>query len=219
VTAPKIQRFTYGVTSLADALAFNWHGWHLSEKADGVCVRREFADCSVWGDSMRDGRLMVWDIDRAFGQDVQRLPWTEREQALNEMFSRLNPKLNWHRCATGAGAEFIEAILSAGGEGCVAKPFDAPFGYDWTKIKRSETRDCIVTEKHPAKLSIRLSENGIDRGWCPMLGGDYFEGYAVDKIRVGDTVEIVCYGVTAKDKFREARFVRVRYDKMMEAKP
>jgi len=150
---------------------------------------------------------------------VQRLPWTEREQALNEMFSRLNPKLNWHRCATGAGAEFIEAILSAGGEGCVAKPFDAPFGYDWTKIKRSETRDCIVTEKHPAKLSIRLSENGIDRGWCPMLGGDYFEGYAVDKIRVGDTVEIVCYGVTAKDKFREARFVRVRYDKMMEAKP
>ena len=49
-----------------------------------------------------------------------------------------------------------------------------------------------------------------------MLGGDYFSGYAVDKIRVGDTVEIEFYGVTAKDKFREPRFVRPRADKTPE---
>jgi ATP-dependent DNA ligase len=212
-----ITRPTYGTCDLKAALTFNFHGWHLSEKADGICVRREFAGCSVWGDSMRDGRLMVWDIDRAFGQDVRRLPWLEREAALRELFSRLNEKLNWHRCATGNGAEFIEAVIAAGGEGCVAKPFDSPFGYDWTKIKRSETHDCIVTEKHASKLSVRLAENGIDRGWCAVLGGDYFGGFELDKISVGDVVEIQCYGITAKDKFREPRFLKIRKDKMEAA--
>ena len=212
-----ITRPTYGTCDLKAALTFNFHGWHLSEKADGICVRREFAGCSVWGDSMRDGRLMVWDIDRAFGQDVRRLPWIEREAALRELFSRLNQKLNWHRCATGNGAEFIEAVIADGGEGCVAKPLGGRFGESWFKIKRSETHDCVVVEKHTSKLSIHISEGGVDRGWCAVLGGSYFGGFAIEKIHVGDTVEIECFGVTVKDKFREPRFVRVRLDKMKVA--
>jgi hypothetical protein len=71
-----------------------------------------------------------------------------------------------------------------------------------------------VTEKHPAKLSIHISENGVDRGWCAVLGGSYWNGFEIDKISIGDTVEIECYGITAKDKFREARFLKIRKDKM-----
>ena len=64
---------------------------------------------------------MVWDIDRAFGQDIRRLPWTARAEALDQLFAQLNPKLNWHRCQTGHGAAFIEAVIQAGGEGGVSQ--------------------------------------------------------------------------------------------------
>jgi hypothetical protein len=210
MNAQTITRPNYGVTSLKAALAWHWRGWHLSEKMDGVCVRREFAGCSVWGDALRDGRLFIWDIDRAFGQDVRRLAWTERNVALDELFSQLNPNLNWHRCATGAGAEFIEAILAKGGEGVICKPMDAPFGACWLKVKRQETFDCIVTEKNIATGSIRLALNGEDCGWCPARR-------AFDQIRVGDIVEIIAYGRHASGKFREAHFKKIRTDKMEQS--
>ena len=208
-----IPRPSYGVTDLKAALAFNFRGWHLSEKMDGVFAVRHFAGCTVTGEAMRDGRFFAWDIVTAFDEDIRRRQWLEREAALRELFSLLNEKLNWHRCATGNGAEFIEAVLANGGEGVVAKPFDSPFGYDWTKIKRSETHDCRVVEKHPSKLSVHLSEGGVDRGWVAILGGDYFNGFAIEKIHAGDVVEIECYGITAKEKFREPRFIRLRPDK------
>jgi ATP-dependent DNA ligase len=212
VNPTSIPRPSYNALDLAAALKANWHGQHLSEKADGVCVRREFAGCAVWGDSMRDGRLMVWDIDCAFGCDVRRLPWTERERALTELFGQLNPKLNWHRCPTGHGAEFIEAIIQAGGEGIVAKPFDAPFGVGLWKVKRTESFDLVCAERNERRGSIRLAgPGGEDYGWCPCRA-------AFDRIRLGDVVEIEAYGRHASGKLREARFKRIRAD-IMEAKP
>jgi ATP-dependent DNA ligase len=95
-------------------------------------------------------------------------------------------------------------VLRDGGEGVVAKPFAAHFGFDLVKVKRSETHDCIVTEIHPFKRSVRLSQNGIDRGWCSVAGR---------QINIGDVVEIICYGVTANGKLREPRLYRLRNDK------
>jgi hypothetical protein len=203
----------YSVLPLKDAQNASWRGYHLSEKMDGVYAVRRFNGCTVTGESMKDGRFFAWDIPIAFGEDIRGRQCREREQALTQLFSRLNPKLNWHRAATGSGFEFVEAVLANGGEGVVAKPFDSPFGYGWMKIKRSETHDCIVTEKHPSKLSVHLLENGIDRGWVAILGGDYFNGFELDKISIGDVIEIECYGITANDKFREPRYVRGRPDK------
>ena len=100
-------------------------------------------------------------------------------------------------------------MLRDGGEGVVAKPFAAHFGFDLVKVKRSETHDCLVTEIHPFKRSVRMSQNGIDRGWCSVAGR---------QINIGDVVEVSCYGVTANDKFREPRFSRPRPDKMNLAK-
>jgi len=207
VNSTSINRPSYTSLELPAALKAKWRGWHLSEKADGVCVRREFAGCAVWGDSMRDGRLMVWEIDCAFGCDVRRLPWTERARALTELFGQLNPKLNWNRCPAGHGAEFIEAIIRAGGEGIVAKHLDAPFGVGLWKVKRAESFDLVCAERNESRGSIRLSgPGGEDFGWCPCRA-------QFDRVRLGDVVEIEAYGRHASGKLREARFKRIRRDK------
>jgi len=214
---PIIRRPAYDVTSLKAALVWHWRGWHLSEKMDGVFAVREFAGCTVTGEAMRDGRFFAWDIPRAFGEDIRRRPWIERGAALDELFARLNPKLNWHRCTTGSGPEFIEAILARGGEGVVAKPFAAPFGVCWTKVKRCETFDCTVTARNAARGSIRLALASADCGWLAARS-------AFEQISIGAVVEVVAYGRHASGKLREARLardefgrVKIRRDKMESA--
>lgn len=233
ISVQKKSRPPYASTDLKTALATDWRSCHLSRKEDGICVRREFSGCTVWGDTMPDGRLMVWEIERAFGEDVRKLPWLNgRDAALTELFSRLNPKLNWIRCATGFGAEFIEAVITADGEGVVAKPFDAPFGVGLCKIKRQHTEDCVVLEIHPVKQSIRIGQfdaNGalIERGWCPVLGGDgcgFWKNRRVDLLEIGDVVEIIAHRVHVSGKFREPRIatdaageIKIRRDKSAAA--
>jgi hypothetical protein len=163
---------------------------------------------------MRDGRFFAFDIPRAFGEDIRRWPWIERGAALDELFSRLNPKLNWHRCAAGSGPEFIESILARGGEGVVCKPWQAPFGVAWCKVKRCETFDCIVKERDAARCSIRLALAGEDCGWLAARS-------AFDQISVLDVVEVAAYGRHVSGKLREATLardefgrVKIRRDKM-----
>jgi ATP-dependent DNA ligase len=202
-----IPRPSYDAIALKTALAWQWRGFHLSEKMDGVWAVREFAGCLVTGEAMRDGRFFAFDIPRAFGEDIRPRAWTERSAALDELFARLNPKLNWHRCTTGSGSEFIEAILARGGEGVVCKPWQAPFGVAWCKVKRCETFDCTVAEQNVSRGSIRLALAGEDCGWMPCRA-------AFDRIRLGDVVEVAAFGRHASGKLREARFKRIRRDKM-----
>lgn len=203
----RVPRPSYNALVVSAALKSNWCGWHLSEKMDGVWAVRELADCSVVGEAMRDGRFFAFDIPRAFGEDIRPRPWIERSAALDELFARLNPKLNWHRCATGNGSEFIEAILARGGEGVVCKPWQAPFGVAWCRVKHTETFDAVVVELNHTRGSIRLALAGEDCGWVPCHA-------AFDRIRLGDVVEIEAYGRHASGKLREARFKRIRHDKM-----
>ena len=207
ISTTTIRRPSYTSTSLAAALRWHWQGFHMSEKMDGVWAVREFAGCLVTGEAMRDGRFFAFDIPRSFGEDIRQRPWTERSAALDQLFAQLNPKLNWHRCTTGSGSEFIETILARGGEGVVCKPWQAPFGVAWCKVKRSVTHDCIVTDRNERTGSIRLALAGEDFGWCPCRA-------QFDRVAVGDIVEIEAYGRHASGKLREARFKRIRTDKM-----
>lgn len=200
-------RPSYVSMELADAQSFKWRAWHLSEKLDGVFAVRQFNGCTVTGEAMRNGRFYAWDIVTAFGEDVRRRQWPERNAALETLFASLPEKLNWHRPAAGHGVEFLETILANGGEGCVAKPLDGFFVFNFIKIKRVETHDCMVAEKHPEKMSVRLEFNGEDCGWCPALFSLF------DRIAVGSIVEVVAYGRHASGKFREARIIRIRTDK------
>jgi ATP-dependent DNA ligase len=217
----------YTFTSLGAALRENWRGFYLSRKADGVTMRTQWNGAVVWGDRMPDGRLMVWEIERAGGRDVSREPWPVRQAALREVFAHLSPRLNWQLCAAGAGVEFIEAMAELAvrentPDVVVAKPFDAPFGVGLVKVKTAETHDCVVAEVHPVKSSLRLvqlDEAGqvIERGWCPVAdpsGMAWARTRRVDAIAVGSVVEVVAANIHRSGKFREVRFVRARPDKV-----
>ena len=199
-----MNRPLYKETSLADALAFNWRGWHLSEKMDGVWTVRDFDGSLVTGETMRDGSFYGFDIVMADNQDVRHCAWLDRRTALIDCAARYGFRL----VKQGSGAEFIEAILANGGEGVVAKPFDAPFGRDWFKVKRVETFDVTVTAK--LRGAIAISYQGQDAGKCPLAGRN------LEFVRVGDVVEIAAYKRYASGKFREPRFVRFREDKKIE---
>jgi len=202
-----MKRPPFKEVDLQDALAFDWRSYRLSIKADGVTAIREWNGCRVWGDAMADGRLMVWDIERAFGQDVSRLATSERERATAELFSNLSPKLNWHRCPVVSGAEGIEAAIANGEEGTVGIPWDAPFNAIRYKVKRSITVDCRIE----AKLlnAVLLSQDGEPAGKCPLRGWKY------EAASVGDIIEVKAYQRNVSGAFREPRFIRFRADKMI----
>jgi ATP-dependent DNA ligase len=203
--APIITRPRYDSTSLAAALRWHWRGFHLSEKKDGIWQQREFRGSIIVGEAMKDGSYYAFDVAVAFAEDVRRRAWTERRAALLEIARSFPAGMS--TAPEGHGAEFIEAVLCDGREGIVAKPWAAPFGANWVKVKRTETFDVIVTELNHVRGSIRLALAGEDCGWVPCHA-------AFNSIGLGDVVEVAAFGRHASGKFREARFVRVRTDKM-----
>jgi ATP-dependent DNA ligase len=211
------------------AVGLKWNGggaWIFEEKKDGVrallsadgCQLRNsskplpgplpcsLAQCVFDGELVR-GLYWVFDllIDDA-GEDIRNRPLRERKQASRALESRL-PK--WMTpIPSGRGVEFLETVLSAGGEGTVAKYIESRYSDQdcWVRCKRRETFDVAVTEMHPHKQSIRLGE----RGWCSSI--------QFPQVKVGDVVEIACHSITAKGRFREPRILRIRIDKPAIAK-
>lgn len=203
----EIQRFDYGRLDLADALKFDFRGWHLSQKMDGVWRPREIGRSIVIGEAMRDGRFFAFDCPVAYGEDVRRMAWTERRDAMRQIAREAGV----NTAPEGHGAEFLEAVLANGGEGVVAKPFDSPLGFNWFKVKRRETFDVTVTAK--LRGAIAIGYEGQDAGKCALAGRN------LELVRVGDVVEITAYRRNVHSgKFREARFVRVRPDKTETSK-
>jgi ATP-dependent DNA ligase len=200
-----IYRPSYTSANLAAALRWHWQGFHLSEKKDGKWQQREFAGSIIVGEAMKNGSYHVFDVAVAFGEDVRRRAWTERREALLEIARSFPAGMSI--VPEGHGSEFLEAILRDGGEGIVAKPWAAPFGVNWIKVKHTETFDATVVELNHARGSIRLALAGEDCGWLPCRA-------SFDRIRLGDIVEVAVFGRHASGKFREARFIRIRNDKM-----
>lgn len=177
-------------------------GYREEEKMDGVWAVKSEGSNIIVGEQMKDGRFFAFDVCQYKGQDVRSLPLIQRIAILDAELSG-----DYLRPAVGHGAEFLEAVLSRGGEGVVSKYLDAPFGQPWAKCKRVETFDLVVTEK--LLPSIRLSTcDGEDRGWCKARS-DF------ESIAVGSIVEIAAYSLTANGKLREPRFVRIRHDKAL----
>jgi ATP-dependent DNA ligase len=201
-----IERPKFINVPLADGLKWRGGGgWLYTEKFDGVWAVRDMLDATFAGEQMRDGSFWAFDCLRIGDSDLRRRPRAER----------------WHNLLTfngsvlivpaGNGGEFLETVLSRGGEGVVASHLDAPYGEPWFKCKRVETHDLIVADKiHP---SIRLqTAEGEDRGWCCARA-------KYDEIKLGDVVEVAAYSLTAKGKLREPRLVRIRTDKMGVMRP
>jgi ATP-dependent DNA ligase len=204
-TAPIIRRPSYESASIADARRWHWQAFHLSEKKDGIWQQREFCGSIILGEAMKNGNYYAFDVAIAFEQDVRQMAWTERREALLEIACGFPAGMSI--VPEGHGAEFIEAVLRDRGEGIIAKPWAAPFGVNWIKVKRTETFDALVTELNHARGSIRLAgPGGEDYGWCPCRA-------QFDRVRLSDVVEIEAYDRHASGKLRTARFKRIRRDK------
>lgn len=199
----KIDRPRYFSTDLAAALRHDWRGWHLSQKMDGVFSVRTFGDSTLTGETMPDKSFHAFDIVTAYGEDVRRRQWRERREAMLQIAREAGVAT----VAEGHGSEFLEALLRDGAEGAVAKSFDGYFACGWHKIKRVETFDVTVTDK--LRGAIAISYEGQDSGKCAL------SGWKLDAVRVGDVVEIAAMRRNVSGKFREPRFIRVRYDKIL----
>jgi ATP-dependent DNA ligase len=183
-------------------------GWRYEEKKDGRWGERLLGSSVLAGEVCRDGLFWVFDVPIFDGADVRRSPLSARL----EMLAGIQLPDGWIRIPHGSGGEFLEAVLASGGEGIVAKHLETTYGQNWIKCKRSETHDCIVSEIHPLKLSVRLSqadgERVIDCGWVPVLSETKFA-----RLQVGTVIEVACHSRHSSGKFREPRFLRLRADK------
>ena len=172
------------------------------EKLDGRWHEQEIGGNQLVGELMPTG-FVPFDIIACNGQDLRREPLHFRLATLRDECRRLGlPQI-----ATGQGTEFLEAILAKGGEGIVAKPAESYFGCFWTKVKRIQTLDVVVTDKHDSKQSVGISLNGQSVGRCSILGFNF------GIVEVGDVIEVACHSLHPSGKLREPRFVRIRDDK------
>lgn len=200
-------------------------GWCYEEKIDGeramlllgqlfgrsrvipFIVPASLNNCCLDGE-FAGGVFHAFDALNVQGQDMSREPLRIRRAALADLLRTcLSPVIR--PVANGNGGEFLEAILARGGEGIVAKHLESTYGQpeSWVKCKRVETHDCFITEIHPAKQSVRLVLNGLDAGWCGILGKKF------SRVKVGRCIEVSCHSIHPSGKLREPRFVRFRADK------
>lgn len=199
---------------LAEGLAWSVGDGLIQEKADGV---HAFLDCGGGtvcnAERMPSGLYVVNDLVTLAGEDVRRASTRHRWAALMDAFQDVKKSAAFQDvkielARVGSGGEFLEYILAHGGEGCVSKPWSAPFGVCWQKCKRFETFDLRVVEIDEARGSLHLAaDTGEDRGWCPARS-------AFQAVKIGDVVEVGGYGLTRAGKIREPRFVRLRDDKL-----
>jgi ATP-dependent DNA ligase len=187
--------------TLKTVLAMDLRHFHLSEKKDGVTAEKELFGARFVGEQMRNGDFWAIDVKRIGGQDVCQLPKRERWQAMQEFSER-----GLLIVPSGFANEFAEAVAADSAiEGFVGQSWDAPFGYDIFKVKRVKTFAVTVTGK--LRGSIAIGYEGHDAGKCALAGRN------LELVRVGDVVEIAAMRRNASGKFREPRFIRVRYDK------
>src|SRR5581483_7683752 len=132
-------------------------GWRCEEKMDGDLKIKELNGAILAGEQMRDGRYFVFDILEYKKQDIRNLSLRESLAILDSEYAG-----QFLRPATGNGAEFLESVLSRGGEGVVAKYLDDSYGKGiWHKCKRVETFDLVVTEKYMPSIRLR-SLDGVN---------------------------------------------------------
>ena len=196
--------------SVAFETGLQWRpgeGWLYQEKNDGRWAEVDIAGARIIGERMRDGRLVAFDCVRADGQDIAREPLRVRWAELGRIMRTPTPGFNGAKIElvkTGNAGEFLEMVVSRGGEGVVAKRLDQPFGATWLKCKRSQVYYCRVAELDAARgcAVVVDRESGEARG---RVGLSREQFYAVT---VGAVLKIEAYGLTARGLLREPRLDR-----------
>lgn len=160
---------------------------------DGKFSTKLIGNLLVAGEQMRSGDFIAFDCLQVNSQDIKNQPLRVRLQQLNSLPGLLRP-------STGHGVEFVEAILSKGGEGIVAKRWESPFDSSMYAIKRTVELRCVVTEILPFQAAkIADAATGDSRGKVKI------PAFKILKIRVGSVVKVIGMNLTEKGYIREPR--------------
>lgn len=101
---------------------------------------------------------------------------------------------------SGCGGEFVESVLSRGGEGVCAFDWDAPWGA-MTVCKRIWEGQCIVTGFCGGTQSVTIADaaTGQPRGKVALRGGK------IDRVQVGSILKVSGMCLTERGLIREPR--------------
>ena len=181
------------ICPIADVLRWKASEFRLEEKLDGKFSTKLIGGLLVAGEQMRSGDFIAFDCLQVNSQDIKNEPLRVRLQQLNSLPDILRP-------STGHGVEFAEAILSKGGEGIVAKRWEAPFDASMYAIKRTIELRCLVTEILPFQaVKIADEQSGDERGKVKIAA------FKISKIRVGSIIKVVGMNLTDRGMVREPR--------------
>lgn len=192
------------INSVPLATGMAWHargGYLFQEKSDG---RHEFVEHSgaiLNAERMVSGELVVNDLVSFQGQNMR---WNSTQTRWGELLGLATGfQGNMRLCRVGDGGEFLQQILSEGGEGIVAKPLDTPFGTAWLKCKRCQAFHCVVSSLDCSRGSVELCDaaTGAGRGKLALRG-------KFEQVRIGSVLKVEAFGLTAKGLLREARLDR-----------
>lgn len=214
-------------------IARRWRGgggWMYQEKCDGEFATLALgASCPgghralMAGERMDDGRFIAFDLVELDGGPIVNVSLMGRWRELVALSPLFPASVELVR--TGSGAEFLEAVLAAGGEGVVAKDLSCPYGHGVFKAKRAQVYYAVITEKRadgrsgvrvgllpgpdaivPQPVSCpdsasspRRLQDLPDGGWLPARA-------VFDRVRVGSVVKLTAFGQHASGLLREARF-------------
>ena len=188
-----ISKPTKIIATSAQVLTWKASEFRLEEKLDGKFSTKLIGGLLVAGEQMRSGDFIAFDCLMVNSQDMKNEPLRVRLQQLNSLPGILRP-------STGYGVEFVEAILSKGGEGIVAKRWDAPFDASMYAVKRSVELRCVVTEILPFQaVKIADADTGADRGKVKIAA------FKISKIRAGSIIKVAGMNLTDRGMVREPR--------------
>ena len=135
------------------------------EKQDRVPFIRDWQASARLADSIFDGEVFsrglssdtqhdmvtgdvvykCWDLLRLNGRWLVNLPWEKRQSMLKSALqTAAQPWLHHVQWGVNAPAMLAEIELR-GGEGLIRKKRNLPYGIGWSKVKKSETWDVVVT--------------------------------------------------------------------------
>ncbi len=100
--------------------------------------------------------FFAFDLLEQDGEDLTRLPLTERKQRLEKLLGKTeaNSLLQFSTHVSGNGQKVFDTVCRAGHEGIIAKRADAPYQgsrtRDWLKVKCSKRQEFIIAGWSPS---------------------------------------------------------------------
>jgi bifunctional non-homologous end joining protein LigD len=117
------------------------------------------SDFPVLVDSLKHGHggiaLAAFDLLHLDGEDLRKLPLTERKKRLKALLGRRKSAIVYAEHLVGGGADFFKQAVSGGAEGIVSKRCEAPYrsgrSADWVKVKDRRRDDVTVLGWTPSQ--------------------------------------------------------------------